>query len=125
MPGRIPEISNLPIDCSVSIPYTTNPMLGGMRKPRVPPAATLPVESRGSYLNRSISGRATVPMAAAVATEDPDTAAKAPHAPIVATASPPGTRRNHFSNDEYRSVVIPELPAKAPITQNSGITVYE
>ena len=41
-PGSIPAIRSFPIDCSVSIPYTTKPILGGIRKSIVAPAATIP-----------------------------------------------------------------------------------
>ena len=63
-------------------------------------------------------------MVAAVATEDPDTAANPAQAPIVAIPRPPGNFRNHLSNVLYKSLVIPELPAKPPITMKRGITVY-
>ena len=66
IPGRIPAIKSLPMESSVCIPYTIRTMLGGMRIPRVPPAATVPVANALSYLNFFISGRATVPMVAAV-----------------------------------------------------------
>ena len=36
-------------------------------------------------------------MVAAVATDDPETAANPAQAPMVATASPPGILRSHFS----------------------------
>ena len=41
------------------------------------------------YLYRLISGRATVPIVAAVAVAEPETAEKAAQAPIVAMAIPP------------------------------------
>jgi len=48
-----------------------------------------PVARAGSYLYSFISGRATVPMVAAVARLEPLTAAKPAQAPTVAIASPP------------------------------------
>ena len=60
-----------------------------MRIPSVPPAATQPVDSRSSYLNRSISPSATFPIVSALATEDPDRAANPPQPMTVALASPP------------------------------------
>jgi len=56
-----------------------------------------PQPSLGSYPNLRISGRATFPMAAAAATEEPLTAPKAAQAPIVAIPSPPGSLRAHLS----------------------------
>ena len=65
-------------------------MLGGMRIPIVPPAATHPVASRVSYLYSFISGKAMDPIVAAVAVEEPEIAAKPPHPTTVAIARPPG-----------------------------------
>ena len=62
-------------------------------------------------------------MVAAVATDDPETAANPAQAPMVATANPPGIRRNHLSKVLYRSLVMPELPANPPMMINKGITV--
>ena len=47
-PGSIPAIRSFPIDCSVSIPYTTKPILGGIRKSIVAPAATIPPANLGA-----------------------------------------------------------------------------
>ena len=69
-------------------------MLGGMRGPRVPPAASEPVASFPSYLRCSSSGRATVPMAAAVATLEPDTAENRPQAAMLEWSRPPGMSWN-------------------------------
>ena len=54
-----------------------------MRIPKVLPAATQALAIPVSYLYFLISGRATVPMVAAVATLDPDIAAKPAQAPTV------------------------------------------
>ena len=62
--------------------------------PSVPPAAMQPVARASSYLNRFISGRATRPIVAAVAMEEPDTAEKQAQAPMLAIASPPGRAPN-------------------------------
>ena len=51
-------------------------MLGGIRMPSVPPAASEPADSRGLYLRRCNSGSATRPIEAAVTTLDPLMAAK-------------------------------------------------
>ena len=76
--------------CSVRIPYKINTELGGIRIPRVPPAAMQPVAKASEYFNFCISGRAMVPNMAAVASEDPEMAAKQAQAPTVAMDSPPG-----------------------------------
>ncbi len=47
MPGRIPAMKSLPMDCSVRMPYTMKITLGGMRIPRLPAEATTPVASSG------------------------------------------------------------------------------
>jgi len=65
-------------------------VLGGIRIPRLPPAATTPVASAGSYRYFFISGSATEAIVAAVALVDPQIAENPAQAPIVATASPPG-----------------------------------
>src|SRR3989339_379982 len=88
-PGRIPAIKSFPMDSSVSIPKIMNPMLGGIRMPRVPPAATQPVARLRSYPYFLISGTATLAMVAPVAREDPQMAANPEQATMVAMASPP------------------------------------
>ena len=65
-------------------------VLGGMRIPRLPPAATTPVARAGSYRYFFISGRATEAIVAAVALVEPQMAEKPAQAPIVAMARPPG-----------------------------------
>lgn len=89
IPGKIPAAKSLPMDCSVSIPYTIKITLGGIRIPRLPAAATVPVARLISYLYRFISGRVTVAIVAAVAFVEPDMAEKPAHAATVAIASPP------------------------------------
>jgi len=67
----------------------TKPVDAGIRMPRVPPAATAPVDRRFSWRNRSISPNDTRPMLSAEAAEEPESAAKPPQATTVAEASPP------------------------------------
>ena len=52
----------------------------------VPPAATVPAESESAYLNLRMEGTATLAMVAAVAMEDPETAAMPPQAATVGVA---------------------------------------
>ena len=62
---------------------------GGIRIPMVPPAATVPAAKPLLYLNRRMGGIETLAMVAAVATDDPEMAAKPPQAATVAIARPP------------------------------------
>jgi hypothetical protein len=43
-PGMVAAKNNLPMDCSVMMPYIIRVTLGGMRLPRVPPTAMIPEE---------------------------------------------------------------------------------
>jgi len=70
---------------------------GGMRMPSVPPAAIVPRNSGSLYFRFSICGRATVPMVAAVATDEPEVAANMAHAPMLACISPPGSQESHWA----------------------------
>ncbi len=65
-------------------------MLGGMRIPRHPPAAREPKRVGSSYPRDLISGMATVPIAMAVAVEEPEMAAKMAHPTIFECNKPPG-----------------------------------
>ena len=48
-PGKTPAKNKRPMDCSVKIAKITKPVDGGIKIPKVPPAATTPVDKRGSY----------------------------------------------------------------------------
>ncbi len=63
---------------------------GGIIIPRVPPAANSPYTKCLGYPLFVISGIATVPIVAAVATDEPETAENIPHESIVAIPRPPG-----------------------------------
>ena len=69
-------------------------MEGGISAPIVPPAAIAPVANDGEYPALTISGTAMRPIAAAVASEEPQTAAKPEQAKIDEIAKAPGTRFN-------------------------------
>jgi hypothetical protein len=77
--------------CSVRMAYTTKGTEGGMRMPRVPPVAKVAVLSPPAYPWAFICGYATWVMVADVATEEPQTAPKAPAAMTDAMAKPPRT----------------------------------
>ena len=81
--------NNCPIETSVKNAYITSMPDGGTKAPSVPPAATQPVDRPVAYPRRFISGRATLPIVAAVAMEDPVTAPNPAQPPIVASARPP------------------------------------
>ena len=68
---------------------------GGIRMPSVPPAAMVPRNSGSSYLRFWISGSATVPIVAAVATLEPEVAANMAQAPMLACIRPPGSQDSH------------------------------
>ena len=70
-------------------------MEGGIRIPRVPPAAIEPYISSFWYPRFSISGMAIRPIVAAVATLEPQTAPKMAQAKTLATARPPGRNETH------------------------------
>ena len=95
MPGKIPAINRSPMEVSVMTPYKIMAMLGGIKIPRVPPAAVTPKARRRSYPCRTISGTAIAPIVAAVTGLDPQTAENPVQAKIVPTASDPGMRWSH------------------------------
>ena len=64
---------------------------GGIKIPSVPPAAMTPSPSRSGYPNRFICGSALAPIERAVATDDPEMAAKIVQERTVATPRPPLT----------------------------------
>ena len=74
IPGITPPMNNEPVDSSVMLEKTIIALLGGIRIPRVPPAARRPRDNLLSYSYRLSSGRATSPMMAAVATLEPEIA---------------------------------------------------
>jgi hypothetical protein len=71
-------------------------VLGGIRIPNVPPAATQPVESVSAYPCVRISGVAMVPIVAVVAAREPQMAPNPAQAAIVAQARPPGSQLSHY-----------------------------
>ena len=92
-PGTMPAMNRRAINSSTSAPYRTMMMLGGIRMPSVPPAAIdaehgLAARSRAD----SISGMATVPTVAAVATLEPETAENIAQLAMLACSRPPGSR---------------------------------
>mgnify|MGYP003322120043 FL=1 len=62
---------------------------GGIKIPNVPPAAKAPVLKALEYPIFLSSGKATLPIVAAVANEDPQIAPNPAQAPTAAIATPP------------------------------------
>src|SRR5690554_4065011 len=89
-PGIIPARNRSTMDSSVITPYTIIGIDGGISMPSVPPAAIKP-NTKGRWYPRSvISLMATLPMVAAVATDDPEIAEKIVHEAKVAIPKQPG-----------------------------------
>ena len=96
-------------------------MLGGIKTPRVPPAAIHPVANLAEYPHFLISGIPIVPIAAHVAGLDPLRAAKIEQAPIFETTRPPGNLQSHLSKPVYKSFPAGEFATAIPIKINIGI----
>src|SRR6056300_2064688 len=120
-PGKTPAKNSRPMDVSVAIPYTIIVIDGGMRIPRVPPAAIEPAATPSGKLRLRISGIPIFPIAAQVAGDEPDIAAKSAHAPRFETTNPPGIRVNQRSNASYKSAPALVDAIAAPIKINIGI----
>ena len=93
---------------------------GGIRIPRVPPAASVPRNRRLSYPYFSSWGMATVPMVAAVAALDPDVAANRAQAPTLECIRPPGSQLTHWVTAEYMRSAMPARSRISPSRMNSG-----
>src|SRR4030042_1491460 len=97
-----------------------NMVLGGMSIPKLPAAATQPVANESSYLYRFISGKATFPIAAAVAVVDPHIAAKLAHPATVAIARPPRNLPSKAWLAAHSLRLLPAAAAKEPQQNNTG-----
>ena len=91
--------------------------------PMVPPAATTAVANPIWYLYLFISGKATLPKVAAVARLEPQIAAKAAQAPIVAIASPPRQCPIQECTASYKSLLNPLKKANEPMRIKRGTTL--
>jgi len=88
-PGNMAPANNFPTEISAIGPYMTSMMLGGMRMPRVPPAATAPAESDLSYPLATIGAMAMIPIVVTEAAMTPVQAANTVATTITVMASPP------------------------------------
>jgi hypothetical protein len=95
-------------------------MLGGIRMPSVPPAANDPKKSGGLYLRFSMLGIETVPIVAAVATDDPEVAAKSALEATLVCIKPPGNQFTQRSRARNMSDAIPVRSRISPIRMNNG-----
>ena len=120
IPGPIPARNNAITDSSVINPYTIIGKLGGINIPNVPPAAKRPYTKFLLYPLLIISGIATTPMVAAVATDTPEIAAKIPHEIIVATARPPGQCPTQACTALNKSFPHPPFKSTLLIKRKSG-----
>jgi hypothetical protein len=77
------------MDVSVRMPKVTRVMLGGIIMPSVPPPATVPMAKSLRYPRETIWSTEIRPMAAAVAGEDPHSAANTVQESVVLIARPP------------------------------------
>ena len=97
--------------------------LGGIKMPSVAPAAMVPSTRRSLYCRFLNSGSATVPIVAAVATDEPETEAKRPQAPIFVCSNPPGNTLNQSASPSYMRLVMPLRSSNSPNSTNKGIAV--
>ena len=88
--------------------------------PSVPPAASVAVEKPPEYPYLRSSGRATRPIVAAVANDDPQIAPKPAQAPTDAIATPPLRCPSHPSAALNKAWLMPPRVAKCPMRRNIG-----
>jgi len=88
----------------------------------VPPAAISPTVSPLGYFCSSISGPMILPIAAALATPDPETAPKNPQAASAVAPSPPGIFRSIMLANRMRRGVLP-YTIREPAKINIGIAI--
>src|SRR6056297_4186250 len=94
---------------------------GGIKIPRVPPAARVAVEKPPEYPLRRNSGSATRLIVAAVASDDPQIAPKPAHAPTAAMATPPLRWPSQDSAALNKADDRPDSVANWPINKNIGM----
>ena len=88
-PGRMPARNSRGTDCSATMPYRISASDGGITMPIVPEAPITPSAKLRGYPFSIIAGSRIVPIASAVATEDPQIAANRVQATTVTSPSEP------------------------------------
>ncbi len=88
-PGNTPAANSLPTDVLVETANSTITIDGGTRMPRAPLVVITPAANRFGNPRWTISGRMIEPIAATVATDDPEMAANRAQAMMPASARPP------------------------------------
>src|SRR2546422_9359861 len=98
---------------------------GGMRMPSAPPGAGEPKTSGRAWPRRSISGMEISPIVAAVATLEPEIAAKIAHEKMLATASPPGRNDTQRATAGEGPLPRPECRGRPRMDTKGGTVVDE
>mmetsp|Transcript_13169 Transcript_13169/g.17350 ORF Transcript_13169/g.17350 Transcript_13169/m.17350 type:complete len:235 (+) Transcript_13169:76-780(+) len=93
---------------------------GGIKRPSVAEPARVPITTFSGYPRRASSGIDSLPMVAAVAAEEPETAAKIPQAKIFTCSSWPGRRFIHGARPVNMSSDRRERNRISPIQMNKG-----
>src|SRR5476649_2116082 len=89
-PGTMPAMNSAPIDEFVDTPYRTRMIEGGTRMPSAPDVVITPAPKRLGKPCSTIAGRMIEPIAATVATLEPQMAANSAQAVTPAKPRPPG-----------------------------------
>src|SRR5882672_2252443 len=89
-PGTMPAMNSAPIDELVDTPYNTRMIDGGTRMPSAPEVVMTPAPKRLGKPFCTIAGNMIEPIAATVATLEPQMAANNAQAATPASPSPPG-----------------------------------
>ena len=95
-------------------------MLGGIKIPKVPPAANDPITIRSEYPRCRNDGRDTRLIVADVATLDPEQAAKIAQETMLVWIRPPGRKNIHLDITRYIFSPIPLRFINSPIKTNRG-----
>ena len=119
-PGRMPARNSRGTDCSATIPYRISARLGGMTIPMVPDAPMTPKANDRGYPFSIIAGSRIVPIASAVATDDPQIAANSVQATTVTSPSEPRTPPSHAADTSTSAFATPPWRMNAAAITNSG-----
>ena len=124
-PGKTPAKNKRAIDTSAATPYTINIIDGGINKPNVPEPAKVPIDNESSYPRRDSSGSVMRPIVAAVAADEPETAAKIPQLKIFTCSSLPGNLDRNGAKPWNKSSERLVRNKISPIHINNGNAVKD